>query len=74
MLSDEQMAALAAASGAEFDRLFLEGMIQHHQGALDMVDGVLVDGRDLFANEIAAETASGQGGEIDRMRDLLAAL
>lgn len=74
MLSDEQMAALAAASGAEFDRLFLEGMIQHHQGALDMVDVVLVDGQDLFANEIAAETASGQGGEIDRMRDLLAAL
>lgn len=74
MLTAEQLAALEASSGAEFDRLFLEGMIQHHQGALDMVDVVLVDGQDLFANEIAAETASGQGGEIDRMRDLLAAL
>lgn len=71
MLTDEQMAALAGASGATFDRLFLEGMIAHHQGALDMVDVVLVDGQDLFAHEIAAETASGQGGEIDRMRDLL---
>jgi len=71
MLSDEQMAALAAASGPEFDRLFLEGMIAHHQGALDMVDVVLVDGQDLYANEIAADTASGQAGEIDRMRGLL---
>ncbi|SDF12533.1 Uncharacterized conserved protein, DUF305 family [Cellulosimicrobium cellulans] len=74
MLSDEQLAALAAASGPEFDRLFLEGMIQHHEGALAMVDVVLVEGEDLFANEMAAETAAGQGGEIDRMRDLLAQL
>jgi uncharacterized protein (DUF305 family) len=74
MLSDEQLAALEAASGAEFDRLWVEGMIQHHQGALDMADVVVVEGRDLFANEIAAETASGQGGEIDRLRDLLATL
>ena len=74
MLSEEQLAALAAASGAEFDRLWVEGMIQHHQGALDMADVVLVEGRDLSANEIAAETASGQGGEIDRLRDLLATL
>ncbi|MBN0040599.1 DUF305 domain-containing protein [Cellulosimicrobium cellulans] len=74
MLSDEQLAAIEAASGAEFDRLFLEGMIQHHEGALAMVDVVLVEGQDLFANEIAAETAAGQGGEIDRMRDLLATL
>ncbi|MBM7479355.1 DUF305 domain-containing protein [Oerskovia jenensis] len=71
MLTAEQMAALAGADGAEFDRLFLEGMIAHHQGALAMVDVVLVDGQDLFAHEIAAETASGQAGEIDRMRDLL---
>lgn len=71
MLTDEQMAALAAASGPEFDRLFLEGMITHHRGALDMVDALLTGGVDLYANEIAAETASGQGGEIDRMNDLL---
>jgi uncharacterized protein (DUF305 family) len=36
MLSRAQMAALAAASGAEFERLWLQGMIYHHQGALDM--------------------------------------
>lgn len=74
MLSAEQMAALEAATGAEFDRLFLEGMIQHHQGALDMADVALVDGQDTYALEIASDTAAGQGAEIDRMRGLLDAL
>lgn len=48
MLTPEQMKALAAAKGAEFDRLFLTGMIQHHKGALTMVD-------DLFSNPVAAQ-------------------
>src|SRR5258708_20604463 len=38
MLSDEEMAELDRARGPEFDRLFLVGMFNHHQGALDMVD------------------------------------
>jgi len=38
MLTDEEKAALEAARGPEFDRLFLMGMIRHHQGAIDMVD------------------------------------
>jgi uncharacterized protein (DUF305 family) len=71
MLTPEQMAALADARGTEFDRLFLQGMITHHEGALTMVDVVLVDGQDLNAGEIAADTASGQGGEIQRMQELL---
>jgi uncharacterized protein (DUF305 family) len=71
MLTPEQMVALADARGAAFDQLFLDGMITHHEGALAMVDVVLVDGVDVYAGEIAADTASGQGGEIDRMRQLL---
>jgi uncharacterized protein (DUF305 family) len=47
MLSKAQMAALAAAQGAEFERLWLEGMIYHHQGALDM-------GRELQQEEFTA--------------------
>jgi uncharacterized protein (DUF305 family) len=43
MLSKAQMAALAAASGPEFERLWLEGMIYHHQGALDMAPPALRD-------------------------------
>ena len=52
MLTPEEMARLAAAKGPAFDKLFLEGMIRHHQGALVMV-------RDLFASP-----GAGQGSEI----------
>jgi uncharacterized protein (DUF305 family) len=52
MLTPQQMAALRAASGKQFDRLFLTGMIQHHGGALTMV-------KDLFASGDA-----GQSGEL----------
>jgi uncharacterized protein (DUF305 family) len=38
MLTDEEMAELDKARGSEFDRLFLIGMIKHHQGAIDMVN------------------------------------
>src|SRR5262249_20599467 len=38
MLSDEEMAELDKSKGAQWDRLFLEGMIRHHQGAIDMVN------------------------------------
>ncbi|MCB1025578.1 MAG: DUF305 domain-containing protein [Acidobacteria bacterium] len=50
MLSPKQMEELAAAKGNEFDRLFLTGMIQHHGGALVMVD-------ELFKNSGAGEEA-----------------
>jgi uncharacterized protein (DUF305 family) len=50
MLTPEQMKALAKASGAKFDHLFLTGMIQHHTGALTMV-------KDLFATPGAAQDA-----------------
>ncbi|HKR55159.1 MAG TPA: DUF305 domain-containing protein [Gemmatimonadales bacterium] len=48
MLSPEQMATLRAAKGGDFDRLFLQDMIQHHKGAVQMV-------KDLFASEGAAQ-------------------
>jgi uncharacterized protein (DUF305 family) len=50
MLTPAEMQRLAATKGREFDRLFLEGMIRHHQGALVMV-------RDLFASPGAAQGA-----------------
>jgi uncharacterized protein (DUF305 family) len=74
MLSDEEMAALDRARGAEFDRLFLEGMIRHHQGAIDMVDvlfkayGAAQDETVFkFANDVQAD----QSVEIDVMRHML---
>ena len=41
MLSDEEMEELSQASGTDFDRLFLEGMIKHHEGAIEMAEMIL---------------------------------
>ena len=75
MLTDEEMAALAAARGSEFDRLYLEKMIQHHQGALDMVEDLL-DQRgsvqDPLLYEFTSDVTSDQTSEIERMVTLLA--
>jgi len=68
MLSPAQMHALAAASGGRFDRLFLAGMIQHHEGAVQMAARVMRAGSDNRVNEIAAEVSVEQQAEINRMR------
>jgi uncharacterized protein (DUF305 family) len=77
MLTPEEMARLAEAKGPELDRLFLQGMIKHHEGALTMV-------RELFATAGAGQEAeifafasdvdADQRMEIDRMRAMLTAL
>lgn len=74
MLTAEQLTALRNANGVEFDRLFLEGMIQHHEGAITMADAVATGGTDVQVTEIADEIVIGQGSEIDRMKALLAEL
>lgn len=74
MLTDEQLHALEDATGAEFDRLFLEGMIQHHDGAIEMADAVAKRGSDVRVTEMAEEMVIGQGAEVDRMEELLAQL
>lgn len=71
MLDDEQMAALAAAEGVEFDRLFLEGMISHHEGAVEMAVDVLTAGQDRRVLELADDVNAGQSAEIARMRRML---
>ena len=77
MLTEEQMAALDRARGAEFDRLFLEGMIQHHEGALTMVEELLAShggAIDDFIYKFASDTFADQGIEIDRMQRMLDAM
>src|SRR5689334_21668881 len=74
MLSDEQMAALDKARGPEFDRLFLEGMIRHHQGAIDMVDVLFKSygaAQDETVYKFASDVYADQSIEIDRMHDML---
>jgi uncharacterized protein (DUF305 family) len=77
MLTAEQMAKLEAARGTEFDRLFLTYMIQHHEGALTMVNNLLAThggGVDDFVYKIASDTFADQGSEIDRMHRMLDAM
>jgi uncharacterized protein (DUF305 family) len=70
MLSDEEIAALKAATGAEFDRLFFEGMIKHHEGALAMAEP-LKEHSNLEVNELIAAIIKEQTREIAEMKALL---
>ena len=72
MLTDEQLAALEAASGEEFDRLFAEGMIEHHRGAVAMAQDVLEQGSDPRVAELAREIIATQEAEILELQAFLA--
>jgi uncharacterized protein (DUF305 family) len=74
MLAPEQMTALTAARDAAFDRFFLTGMIQHHEGALTMVAQLFgsigaAQASDIF--RFASDVDADQRGEIARMRTML---
>ena len=74
MLTQEQMDALKKGKGDEFDRLFLTGMIQHHKGALVMVDELFNtagSGQDSELFNFATEVDSGQRAEIKIMETIL---
>ena len=74
MLTPEQMKALREAKGGEFDLLFLKGMIQHHGGALVMVEELFNTagaGQDSELFDFATEVDSGQRAEIKIMEKML---
>jgi len=74
MLSDEEMAQLDRARGSEFDRLFLVGMIKHHQGAIDMVDKLFKAygaAQDETVYKFASDVYADQSIEIDKMHEML---
>lgn len=74
MLTPDEMDALAAAEGAQFDEMFLRGMIRHHAGAIAMAREARLGGSDVRIGEIADDTVAVQSAEIGRMRDLLRSL
>jgi uncharacterized protein (DUF305 family) len=77
MLTAEEMARLAAAKGPEFDRLFLEGMIRHHGGALVMVEELFATpgaGQEAEMFAFASDVDADQRMEIRRMSVMLAKL
>lgn len=74
MMSDQQMSQLTAASGPTFDRLFLELMITHHQGALTMSQTEKTQGSNPEARKLAGSITSSQTAEIATMQKLLTTL
>ncbi len=71
MLTEDQLAQLAAAEGTAFDRLFLEGMIGHHRGAVTSSEAELQQGESPEAKELAQAIIDAQQAEIAEMEQLL---
>lgn len=71
MMDPQQMGRLGQATGAEFDRQFLQMMIRHHQGAIEMAETELAKGRNAEAKQLAQEIIDAQQTEIRAMQALL---
>jgi uncharacterized protein (DUF305 family) len=77
MLNAEELAQLDKARGTAFDRLFLQFMIRHHEGALSMVEKLLGSpgaAQDEIVYKFASDVFADQSTEIDRMQKMLAAI
>ncbi len=74
MMSDDDLGALESAEGAEASRLFLEQMIEHHEGAITMARAQMNDGVNADAVDLAETIIETQGEEITLMRELLGGL
>ncbi|PMC01689.1 DUF305 domain-containing protein [Microbacterium sp. UMB0228] len=71
MMSDDDMQALEDATGADASRLFLEQMIEHHQGAVEMAQDEVHNGQNSDAVALAETIIEAQTTEIATMKDLL---
>ena len=72
MMSAEDMSALAAAEGSEFESMWLEMMIEHHKGAVEMARTQQTDGQYQPALDLADQIATSQTEEIAEMESMLA--
>jgi uncharacterized protein (DUF305 family) len=72
MMTDEQMRQLEQATGADFDRMWLTMMIEHHQGAVAMARTEIEKGGDADAKALAQKIVDAQEAEITEMRGMLA--
>jgi len=74
MLTDQELAELDRARGADYDRLFLQAMIRHHQGAITMVNELFAadgSGQDETVFRFASDVYADQTTEIERMQNML---
>jgi uncharacterized protein (DUF305 family) len=71
MMSDADMGKLEKASGADFDTMFLNMMVEHHEGAVDMARTEKADGKYDPATKLAADVITAQSAEIKQMNKML---
>jgi uncharacterized protein (DUF305 family) len=71
MMSDTQLQQLGQVRGAEFDRMFLTMMVEHHTGAVQMAETELASGRSAEAKKLAQAIIDAQRAEISEMNTLL---
>ena len=71
LMTQDQMDEMAAATGAEFDQMFLDMMIVHHEGAVAMAADEVAEGKFSDAIEMAQAIIDGQSAEIDEMEQFL---
>jgi len=70
MLDEKEMEMLRNSTGADFDRLFLEGMIKHHEGAIEMAE-MIIDSANPEVAELGSSITASQKAEIKEMKALL---
>lgn len=71
MMDEGGLEALKAAKGKEFDRMFLEAMTEHHNGAVEAAKEELSNGQSGEAKKLAEEIIEAQEAELTEMKDLL---
>ncbi len=73
MMSDADMTTLKAAKGADFDKMWLTMMVEHHTGAIAMAQSVTAKGENTDVRALAQMIITGQQSEVEEMNSLLAA-
>jgi uncharacterized protein (DUF305 family) len=71
MVDDATMTKLKSLNGAEFDKLWLESMISHHQGAIEMAKAEIANGDNVDAKALAKNIVTTQEAEIGQMKQML---
>ena len=71
MMSDNEMADLKAATGTEFDKMFAQMMIAHHNGAIDMAKTEQANGANPEAKALAAKIEADQAAEVQTLQKIL---
>jgi uncharacterized protein (DUF305 family) len=71
MATPEQLEELSASTGAAFDQMYLELMIRHHQGAIDMIVDVIINGSDFILQQWANDMGVVQETQIAQMQEML---